>query len=300
MYKLWLSLTTMIVATAVQSLQVAMAANQNLPLVAPLAITELDGLGVSRWPVQRSVASLSDALQQSLDQPTAVVIPAVQPLPVLESSAVTSLDAPAAPLLVTPSPVTYDAVPVSVTPASLDVDRLPVPAVAPLPVLTSLEIDPTASILATKERPIKSPPKINIPITAKPLPGAGVAAPNSLELESATSPLEKTNILATQTGEASWYGNEGGPLTATGERYDPAGLSAAHRTLPFGSKVQVTNLRSNQSVIVRINDRGPFTGGRIIDLSAAAAAEVGIKGSGVGKVRVDVLSYGEGRKRARR
>lgn len=107
-------------------------------------------------------------------------------------------------------------------------------------------------------------------------------------------------ILATQVGGASWYGYEGGTVTATGERYNPQGLSAAHRTLPFGSKVLVTNVRNNQSVIVRINDRGPFTRGRIIDLSEAAAAEVGIKSTGVGNVRIDVLSYGDGQRKSRR
>jgi rare lipoprotein A len=120
-----------------------------------------------------------------------------------------------------------------------------------------------------------------------------LAAPNSLDLETEVQP-ETIKVLSTQIGEASWYGHEGGPLTATGERYNPRSLSAAHRRLPFGSKVQVTNLRNNRSVVVRINDRGPYTGGRIIDLSAAAAEKVGIKG--VGQVRLDVLSYGDGRK----
>jgi rare lipoprotein A len=74
-------------------------------------------------------------------------------------------------------------------------------------------------------------------------------------------------------------------------------MTAAHRTLAFGSKVRVTHLRSGRNTIVTINDRGPFTGGRIIDLSAAAAEAVGIKGSGVGKVRIDVLSYGSNKRR---
>jgi rare lipoprotein A len=106
--------------------------------------------------------------------------------------------------------------------------------------------------------------------------------------------------LFTQTGEASWYGNEGGPLTATGERYNPQGMTAAHRTIAFGSKVRVTNLRSGRSAIVTINDRGPYAGGRIIDLSAAAAEAVGIKSSGVGKVRIEVLSYGSNKRKGRR
>jgi rare lipoprotein A len=103
---------------------------------------------------------------------------------------------------------------------------------------------------------------------------------------------------AGQTGQASWYGHEGGSKTATGERYHPGGLTAAHRTLPMGSRVRVTNNRNGRSVIVRINDRGPFTGGRIIDLSEGAAAAIGIKGSGVGNVTIEPL--GGGGRRGRR
>jgi rare lipoprotein A len=133
----------------------------------------------------------------------------------------------------------------------------------------------------------------------KPLPVLQNTAPRTSLDDPETTPdpaSAPVKILDTQTGGASWYGPEGGPLTATGERYIPSKLTAAHRKLPFGTKVQVTNLRNNQSVIVRINDRGPFVGGRIIDLSDAAAAEIGIKSSGVGRVRLDILSYGDGRR----
>jgi rare lipoprotein A (peptidoglycan hydrolase) len=107
------------------------------------------------------------------------------------------------------------------------------------------------------------------------------------------------NILQTQTGQASWYGYEAGNMTATGERYNAQDLTAAHRTLPFGSRVRVTNIRTGRAVVVRINDRGPFVRGRIIDLSAAAAEAVGIKSSGVGNVRLDVLSFGSGKRKPR-
>jgi rare lipoprotein A (peptidoglycan hydrolase) len=105
------------------------------------------------------------------------------------------------------------------------------------------------------------------------------------------------NVLQTQTGQASWYGYEAGNMTATGERYNAQAMTAAHRTLPFGSRVRVTNIRTGKSAIVRINDRGPFIRGRIIDLSAAAADAVGIKSSGVGNVRLEVLSYGSGKRK---
>lgn len=92
------------------------------------------------------------------------------------------------------------------------------------------------------------------------------------------------------TGLASWYGlGFHGARTANGERFDQNALTAAHRTLPFGTRVRVTNLQNGRSVVVRINDRGPFTGGREIDLSRGAAAAIGLIGAGVGPVRIDVL-----------
>ena len=98
-----------------------------------------------------------------------------------------------------------------------------------------------------------------------------------------------TKIVATQSGQASWYGIEGGPQTASGERYNPSGLTAAHRTLPFGTKVRVTSLKTGKTVTVRINDRGPFSRRRIIDVSAGAAEAIGIKNDGIGEVRMDIL-----------
>lgn len=91
-------------------------------------------------------------------------------------------------------------------------------------------------------------------------------------------------------GMASWYGpGFHGNLTANGERYNQYGLTAAHKTLPFGTRVRVTNLYNGQSVTVRINDRGPYSYGRIIDLSKGAAQVIGVMNSGVAPVRVDVL-----------
>jgi rare lipoprotein A len=90
-----------------------------------------------------------------------------------------------------------------------------------------------------------------------------------------------------QVGMASYY--KYGGKTANGERFDPKAYTAAHRYLKFGTRVLVTNLLNGRSVIVRINDRGPFVGGRIIDLSYSAAMAVGLHSSGVAKVRVAVL-----------
>jgi rare lipoprotein A len=88
-------------------------------------------------------------------------------------------------------------------------------------------------------------------------------------------------------GLASFYGSP--QQTANGEQFNPRALTAAHRTLPFGTKVRVTNVRSGRTVTVRINDRGPFVPGRVIDLSQAAAEELGIVGRGIAKVKLDVV-----------
>jgi rare lipoprotein A len=87
---------------------------------------------------------------------------------------------------------------------------------------------------------------------------------------------------AAQCGSASWYALYS--QTASGEQMNPAELTAAHRTLPFGTKLKVTNQKNGKSVIVRINDRGPFIKGRVIDLSKAAANKLGFVSSGVTKI----------------
>ena len=100
--------------------------------------------------------------------------------------------------------------------------------------------------------------------------------------------LAATSEAKSLTGFASYY--RSGHRTASGERFNPHGLTAAHRSLPFGTRVQVTNLRTGKSVVVRINDRGPFIRGRIIDLSLGAAKLVGLTKTGVAKVKVQVLN----------
>lgn len=99
---------------------------------------------------------------------------------------------------------------------------------------------------------------------------------------------------APEVGMASYYGKAlQGKRTASGERFDRHALTAAHRTLPFGSRVKVTNLVNGRSVVVRINDRGPFTGDRVIDLSEAAARELQFLGNGTTRVRLEVLDTGQ-------
>jgi len=94
----------------------------------------------------------------------------------------------------------------------------------------------------------------------------------------------------TEQGNASWYGDPfNGRRASNGEIYDMYKLTAAHRTLPFDTRVRVTNLNNGKSTTVRITDRGPFVEGRIIDLSLAAAREIDLVGPGVAPVRVEVL-----------
>jgi rare lipoprotein A len=102
------------------------------------------------------------------------------------------------------------------------------------------------------------------------------------------SPPRRTGL--EQIGKASWYGpGLQGRKTASGERFEANALTAAHRTLPLGTRAVVTNLETGQSVTVRINDRGPFVRGRKIDLSRAAARKIGItKRKGVAKVKIKV------------
>lgn len=110
-----------------------------------------------------------------------------------------------------------------------------------------------------------------------------------LALGSALLMLSGTGAQALGTGIASFYGKGDGfhgRKTANGERYDRYSMTAAHRTLPFGTKVRVTNLRNGKSVIVRINNRGPFVRGRIIDVSYAAAQQLGFAGQGITRVSV--------------
>ena len=109
-------------------------------------------------------------------------------------------------------------------------------------------------------------------------------------VSTSTQPIPP-KVVSTQIGTASFYGGDGfdGKKTASGEIFDSKKFTAAHRVLPFGSRVKVTNVRNGRFVEVRVNDRGPFVGGRLIDVSRAAAQELDILGQGIERVRLDVL-----------
>ncbi len=118
------------------------------------------------------------------------------------------------------------------------------------------------------------------------LPGGGAARAHHTARVPQNQQLAKI-----RQGIASWYGpGFHGRRTANGERFDSRGMTAAHRYLPFGTRVRVTNLNNGRSAVVRINDRGPFAGNRIIDLSAGAARAVGMVRSGIAPVRLEILN----------
>ncbi|MEJ8797096.1 septal ring lytic transglycosylase RlpA family protein [Trinickia caryophylli] len=97
-----------------------------------------------------------------------------------------------------------------------------------------------------------------------------------------------------QTGRASWYGKHfNGRRTASGERFDMHAMTAAHKTLPLAAYVRVTNTTNNKSVVVKINDRGPYVRGRVIDLSFAAAREIGLQSAGTARVKIEGLTQEE-------
>jgi rare lipoprotein A len=102
-------------------------------------------------------------------------------------------------------------------------------------------------------------------------------------------------ILLTLEGIASYYAQDfHGKQTSNGETFDMNALTAAHRTFPFGTKVRVTNLENNKTVVIRVNDRGPFKEGRIMDLSLGAAKELDLIRTGTARVRLEVLEWGKG------
>jgi rare lipoprotein A len=128
---------------------------------------------------------------------------------------------------------------------------------------------------------IKAPPSRLASVAASPATRPqGLGAPRGPRLTGAGHGL---------TGLASYYGK--GETTATGERFDPTAMTAAHRTLPFGTRVRVTRVDTGNSVVVRINDRGPFKPDRVIDLSEGAAENLGMTSVGLTPVRLEVLGH---------
>lgn len=174
----------------------------------------------------------------------------------------------------------------SASPAVVEPETLITPTNNAVPVTQpqprqSAKTTPTSN---TNVAPAKKtqPTRIN-QTTVKPKPAAKVSR------RPQTAQQTKGSVTA-RKGMASWYGpGFHGRRTANGERFNQHGMTAAHRSLPLGTNVKVTNLNNGRSVVVRINDRGPFSGGRIIDLSQGAARLIGVVQSGVAPVLLEVL-----------
>jgi rare lipoprotein A len=165
----------------------------------------------------------------------------------------------------------------------------------PPPAKTSLPADPAVSFssfpssyFASSTFSASAPTSSALSLAAEP-EATGSAG---LRLASVTStpvlfpPEKPAAIKSSSYGIASFYRPT---HTASGERLDERGLTAAHRTLPFGTRLRVTSVKTGRSVTVRVNDRGPYVSGRVVDLSYSAAQELGMVGRGVTKVRVDVI-----------
>lgn len=134
---------------------------------------------------------------------------------------------------------------------------------------TEVAIREADADVAPEDQPIRPAP---VPVAPLPPPAPG------------------PRVVRTSTGQASWYGpGFFGNRTANGEVYRPGTMTAAHRTLPFGTRVRVTNLNNGRVAVVRINDRGPFHGSRVIDLGHGAASELGVVSSGLARVKLEVL-----------
>ena len=143
-------------------------------------------------------------------------------------------------------------------------------SVTPEPVDKTPEKLPAVRAILVPED-VKSTP---VPVSAPPKPKVKVVP----------------EVVKVITGQASWYGpGFYGNRTASGEVYRPGTMTAAHRSLPFGTKVRVTNLWNGRSAVIRINDRGPFVAHRVIDLGHGAASSLGVTASGVADVRLEVL-----------
>ncbi|MER6948781.1 septal ring lytic transglycosylase RlpA family protein [Nonomuraea sp. NPDC000554] len=146
---------------------------------------------------------------------------------------------------------------------------------------------------ATPSAASKPSPKPSPRTSSAPKPPNG-ALPKAVKTEQTRAPKKaepakpKTRVLSSGTCGASYY--DEGQMTASGERFDPSAMTAAHKSLPMGSRVRVTNPSSGESVTVRINDRGPYIGGRCLDLSAAAFKSIGSISAGVMTVKYEVLA----------
>jgi rare lipoprotein A len=155
-----------------------------------------------------------------------------------------------------------------------------------------------ASVKRTKSSAPKSTPARVSPSTRGAVRDArAISRRSGRHVEPRVTPPGKAKVKRTQLGVASFYGPEFAERpTASGELFDPRAMTAAHRTLPLGTRVRVTNLENGRQTVVRINDRGPYRNNRVIDLSRAAARKLGFVQDGIAHVRIEVLKVKKGDK----
>lgn len=155
---------------------------------------------------------------------------------------------------------------------------------------------PSAKSETATPKPDSTTPKPSTSESTKPTTSSQPKPPSAAAPKTTKSPehkpkpraTPKTRVISSGTCGASFYGDP--QMTASGERFDPSAMTAAHKTLPLGSRVRVTNPNNGESVIVRINDRGPYVGGRCLDLSEAAFDAIGSTSAGVMTVKYEVLA----------
>ena len=136
-----------------------------------------------------------------------------------------------------------------------------------------------------------------VPEPAPAPPPTPTPAPSPPPPPAVPAPRPQNEPGEVERGRVSLYGPDfAGKTTANGETFNPDGLTMAHRTLPFGTRVRVTNLENQRSVVVTVNDRGPFVAGRIADLSLGAARQIGMVASGVVDAILEVIAPGSGRR----
>ncbi len=157
--------------------------------------------------------------------------------------------------------------------------------------ITSILLASLFAAVAVAQTPAPAPAAAPAPTAAPAV--AAPAAPKVEETKAAVAPAAAGDVT---TGKAVWYGKKfNGRKTASGQRYNAAKLTAASNTLPFGTLVRVTNVKNKKSVVVRINDRMPKSGDRIIDVSRAAAAKLGMFKAGVVDVELKVVGQSKGK-----
>lgn len=165
------------------------------------------------------------------------------------------------------------------------------------PTQKSASVSKTAKTTKSAKTQAASKPRVSASTRGAVRDAHAISRRSGRHVEPRVTPVGKAKVKRSQLGVASFYGPEFAERpTASGEPFDPQKLTAAHRTLPLGTRVRVTNLENGKQTVVRINDRGPYRNNRVIDLSRAAARKLGFVQDGIAHVRIEVLKTKKGDK----